>query len=309
MLPSSSKKIILFYAKEDEAWEQRLQGRLVSRTRNPQLFPAGLTVESWNNEKLGELIRSPEQLHEQVRDAVYMLFLVSDDLLKSSYFRDLAGMLRLSLGEASTFRMLRIHLRPLVFSLDWLESAMLLGPESPALAEIPREQCDSELDRITDAVITRAAAAMNTNLSENPGGPHVGDDDHATEKPHHLSGVSSGGSRIISASGDKTLRLWDAKTGQLIGGPLRGHEDLVLSVAFSPDGSRIISGSLDKTLRLWDGNFGTAGQPIGVPLRGHESWVYSVAFSSDGNRIVSGSHDKTLRLWDAKYCSHVLSDM
>ncbi|MBN9125394.1 MAG: hypothetical protein BGO99_13630 [Nitrosospira sp. 56-18] len=300
MLPSSSKKIILFYAKEDEAWEQRLQGRLVSRTRNPQLFPAGLTVESWNNEKLGELIRSPEQLHEQVRDAVYMLFLVSDDLLKSSYFRDLAGMLRLSLGEASTFRMLRIHLRPLVFSLDWLESAMLLGPESPALAEIPREQCDSELDRITDAVITRAAAAMNTNLSENPGGPHVGDDDHATEKPHHLSGVSSGGSRIISASGDKTLRLWDAKTGQLIGGPLRGHEDLVLSVAFSPDGSRIISGSLDKTLRLWDGNFGTAGQPIGVPLRGHESWVYSVAFSSDGNRIVSGSHDKTLRFWDAR---------
>ncbi|GAB1718904.1 MAG: hypothetical protein NTAFB09_06350 [Nitrosospira sp.] len=182
MLPSSSKKIILFYAKEDEAWEQRLQDRLASRTRNPQLFPAGLAVESWNNEKLGELIRSPEQLHEQTRDAVYMLFLVSDDLLKSPYFRDLAGMLRLSLGEASTFRMLRVHLRPLVFSLDWLESAMLLGPESPALAELPREQCDSELDRIADAVIARTVAAMNIASTQSPDNPAADNRDDNSEK-------------------------------------------------------------------------------------------------------------------------------
>lgn len=182
MLPSSNKKIILFYAKEDEAWEQRLQDRLASRTRDPQLFPAGLTVESWNSEKLGELIRSPEQLHEQVRDAVYMLFLVSDDLLKSPYFRDLAGMLRLSLGEASTFRMLRIHLRPLVFSLDWLESAMLLGPESPALAELPREQCDSELDRIADAVIARTVAAANVVSTQSPDNPAADNRDDNSEK-------------------------------------------------------------------------------------------------------------------------------
>jgi WD40 repeat protein len=61
---------------------------------------------------------------------------------------------------------------------------------------------------------------------------------------------------------------------------MRGHEDGVWSVAFSPDGTRIVSGSSDKTLWLWDA---TSGQSIGAPLRGHEDWVLSVAFSPGGH--------------------------
>ncbi|CAG7849595.1 SubName: Full=Uncharacterized protein {ECO:0000313/EMBL:CCA76115.1} [Serendipita indica DSM 11827] len=95
-------------------------------------------------------------------------------------------------------------------------------------------------------------------------------------------GFSPDGSRIVSGSSDKTLRLWDVDTGQPVGEPLRGHGDWVRAVGFSPDGSRIVSGSSDKTLRLWDVD---TGQPVGEPLR-------------DGSRIVSGSSDKTLRLWD-----------
>ena len=90
--------------------------------------------------------------------------------------------------------------------------------------------------------------------------------------------------------------MWDAGTGQPTGEPLRGHEDAVMSVAFSPDGTRIASGSRDNTVRLWDAK---TGQPIGQPMR-HENAVFSVAFSPDGTRIASGSMDKTLRLWDAK---------
>ena len=57
--------------------------------------------------------------------------------------------------------------------------------------------------------------------------------------------------RIASGADDKTVRLWDAASGELLE-TLTGHEEAVQSAAFSPDGTRIASGSVDKTVRLWD---------------------------------------------------------
>ena len=59
------------------------------------------------------------------------------------------------------------------------------------------------------------------------------------------------GGRVLSAGKDKTLKLWDAKTGELIK-TFEGHSDSVTSVLFSPDGQNALSGSWDKTLKLWD---------------------------------------------------------
>jgi len=120
---------------------------------------------------------------------------------------------------------------------------------------------------------------------------------HGHSDPVESIAFSPDGSRIVSGSSDKTIRLWDAETGDPIGKPLEGHSSSVNSVGFSPDGSRIVSGSFDKTIRLWDA---ATGDPIGKPLEGHSSRVDSVAFSPDGSRIVSGSWDKTIRLWDAE---------
>ena len=118
---------------------------------------------------------------------------------------------------------------------------------------------------------------------------------------HQSSGVGSvvfspDGKYILSGSGDGTLQLWDAETGELVRPPLEGHQSWVQSVAFSPDGKRIVSGSDDKTIRVWDAMTGELVRP---PLEGHQGWVQSVAFSPDGKRIVSGSYDNTIRIWDA----------
>ena len=57
---------------------------------------------------------------------------------------------------------------------------------------------------------------------------------------------SPDGKRIVTASSDKTARVWDAATGQPIGEPLKGHDNAVSSAAFSPDGTRIVTASWDK---------------------------------------------------------------
>ncbi|KIM19886.1 hypothetical protein M408DRAFT_172127 [Serendipita vermifera MAFF 305830] len=108
---------------------------------------------------------------------------------------------------------------------------------------------------------------------------------------------SPDGRRVVSGSWDRTIRIWDAETGDLVIQPLQGHEFSVNFIAVSPDGRRVVSGSADMTIRIWDAE---TGDLVIQPLRGHDSGVNSVAFSPNGRRIVSGSHDKTVRIWDSE---------
>ena len=155
----------------------------------------------------------------------------------------------------------------------------------------------------------------------------------------HEDGVISGvfspdGQQILTASMDKTARLWDSQGNLLT--VLRGHEDSLRNAIFSPDGQQILTTSEDKTARLWDrqGNlivvfggseynisdatFSPDGQQILTTsrdniarlwdnrgrlltvLRGHEDWVRSAVFSPDGQQILTASNDQTARLWDRK---------
>jgi WD40 repeat protein len=112
----------------------------------------------------------------------------------------------------------------------------------------------------------------------------------------HFASFSPDGKRIVLASKDYTIRIWDVETCQRIG-LLKGHTDTVMSVFFSPDGKRIVSASKDYTIRIWDVE---ARQQIGRPLEGHTGMVLSASFSPDGRRIVSSSKDCTIRIWNVE---------
>jgi len=112
---------------------------------------------------------------------------------------------------------------------------------------------------------------------------------------------SPDGMRIVTASEDDAVRVWDAATGDELR-VLRGHNGSVESAAFSPDGMRIVTASRDGTARVWASD---TGSELFV-LRGHRSMksafrsvVSSAVFSPDGTRIVTASDDRTTRVWDA----------
>ncbi len=105
---------------------------------------------------------------------------------------------------------------------------------------------------------------------------------------------SPDGRRIVTASNDKSARIWDAATGRQLA-VLSGHDGVVRTAAFSPDGRRIVTASGDRTARIWDA---VTAKPLDV-LSGHADMVWSAAFSPDGRRIVTASFDETVRIWDA----------
>jgi tetratricopeptide (TPR) repeat protein len=106
---------------------------------------------------------------------------------------------------------------------------------------------------------------------------------------------SPDGKTVLTGSGDKTARLWDAATGQAIGQPLE-HQGEVVAVAFSPDGRTLLTGSWDKTARVWE----AAAQTLLAPPLVHDGKVLAVAFSPDSRTVLTGSEDGTARLWDSR---------
>ena len=106
---------------------------------------------------------------------------------------------------------------------------------------------------------------------------------------------SPDGSTLASGSGDMTIKLWNAKTGELLR-TFMGHSDAVTSVAFSPDGSTLASGSWDDTIKLWNVKTGELLRTFTGPSDG----VTSVAFSPDGSTLASGSCDNIIKLWNVK---------
>lgn len=102
--------------------------------------------------------------------------------------------------------------------------------------------------------------------------------------------------RIVTASDDFTMYLWEPAKSNKPLGRMTGHQKLVNHVAFSPDGRYFASASFDNSLKLWDGRDGK----FIASLRGHVGAVYQCAWSADSRLLVSCSKDTTLKVWDVK---------
>ncbi len=75
---------------------------------------------------------------------------------------------------------------------------------------------------------------------------------------------------------------------------LMGHDDGVLSIAWSPNGDRLASSSVDQTITIWD----VSNSQALTTLQGHTASVLSVAWSPDGSQLASGSLDQKVMVWD-----------
>jgi len=102
---------------------------------------------------------------------------------------------------------------------------------------------------------------------------------------------SPNGEYVISTEGN-SIHVWKAINGKEISNMT--HEDIVSTVAFSPDGKYVVSGSFDDTVRVWEALTGKE-----VIRMTHDELVREVAFSPDGKYVVSGSDDNTARVWNA----------
>ncbi|CEI70942.1 unnamed protein product [Fusarium venenatum] len=109
--------------------------------------------------------------------------------------------------------------------------------------------------------------------------------------------------KVASGSNDKTIRIWDAETGQCER-LLKGHSGDISSVVFSHDLKNVAITSYEESIWIWNAEMGKCKRV----LKGHSDDISSVVFLYDSKKVASGSYDETIRIWDAEtgICERVL---
>ena len=100
--------------------------------------------------------------------------------------------------------------------------------------------------------------------------------------------VSPNGKYILSASEDRTVKVWNFK-GSLLR-TLEGHRDAVRTVV--TDGKQIISAGEDRTIAIWDYQGNSLAE-----LEEHDRTVKAIALSRNGKYFASGDDTGKIILW------------
>ncbi|QKT10555.1 nSTAND1 domain-containing NTPase [Rhodococcus sp. W8901] len=117
---------------------------------------------------------------------------------------------------------------------------------------------------------------------------------------------------LATSSDDRTVKVWDiadpAKPVQL-GAELSGFDDVVHSVAFSPDGRNLAASSDDGLIRMFDATDIAAIRPVGAPVQAHTGGIWTIAFAADGGTLASASWDGTTKLWSVDPSTRTLHEL
>ncbi|MCI0684104.1 MAG: WD40 repeat domain-containing protein [Gemmataceae bacterium] len=148
---------------------------------------------------------------------------------------------------------------------------------------------------------------------------------HVQTKPNNVAhpvytvAFSADGKQLLSSSFDKTMKLWDVASGNLVREfkafhekdfP-KGHQEEVFTAAFSPDGKFVASGSggLERVIKIWNVADGSVVRDLANPQiksdpktpMSHPGWIYHLRFTKDGKLISAGDAPKNqgyLAVWN-----------
>jgi WD40 repeat protein len=107
---------------------------------------------------------------------------------------------------------------------------------------------------------------------------------------------------------NSTVQIWNASSDQAV--ELKGHDNWITAVAWSPSGPLLASAGLDKKIILWqlptkkptrviEGAVApAAGQPAITDK--HLDWIRTLAFTPDGKLLISGGDDNAILVWEVE---------
>jgi WD40 repeat protein len=172
-----------------------------------------------------------------------------------------------------------------------------------------------ERNGVADAEFSRDGGLVLTAVGDGSAGLWYSNSQPVRRFQGHFDIVESASfspsaDRILTASHDRTARIWDARTANSIL-ELRGHADEVRVARFSPNGKFVLTTSghnslttklpvdVGNTVRLWD----SASGRLIKEWRNDNDWVSDANFSPDGAWILTGSWDGLVRLYSCDFCA------